>query len=411
MPPSTDFLVVGAGIFGITTAVELHKRGYSVAVIDPGPIPHPLAASTDVSKVVRMEYGTDRQYAAMVDQAIDGFLAWNEEFGAELYHNTGVLMLAKEPFRPGHYVADSYYTLLDEGHKLERVSSDDLRRRFPAWNADVYVDGFYGPRGGYAESGRFVEEVTKKAVREGVQVYAGQTAAELLGDQGRITGVRTRQGEIFQANQTIVAAGAWTHILLPELKSVMKATGHPVFHLKPDNPALFTPPQFTVFTADVARTGWYGFPLHPQAGIVKVANHGVGVVLHPEHDERVVYDHDIQRMRAFLAETFPALANAELVYTRRCLYNDTGDEHFWIDRHPERQGLSVAAGGSGHGFKFAPVLGPLIADIVEGKPNRWAAKFAWRELQADSHGEEASRYHGNTPPPDEASESRWPDPS
>jgi sarcosine oxidase / L-pipecolate oxidase len=339
MASSTNFLVIGAGIYGITAAVELRKRGYRVAVIDPGPIPHPLAASTDVSKVVRMEYGQDRQYAAMVDRSIDGFLAWNEEFGEELYHNTGVLMLTREAMAPGGYVYESYQTLLDEGHTLDRVTSDDLRCRFPAWNADRYVDGFYGPRGGYGESGRFVEELTKKAIREGVTVHPGQTADEFLGAGGRITGVRTREGEIFHADHTVVAAGAWTHHLLPELQKVMRATGHPVFHLRPADPALFTPPSFTVFTADVANTGWYGFPLHPHAGIVKVANHGVGVQLHPDNDERVVYEHDIQHLRRFLAETFPALADAELIYTRRCLYNDTLDEHFWIDRHPGTGGV------------------------------------------------------------------------
>ncbi len=393
MPISSDFLIIGAGIYGITTALELNRRGHRVAVIDPGPIPHPLAASTDVSKVVRMEYGKDRQYAQMVDRSIDGFLAWNAEFGEALYHNTGVLMLTREPMQPGGYVYDSYHTLLDEGHALERMTSDELRRRFPAWNAERYVDGFYGPRGGYAESGRVVEELSKKAIREGVAVHPGQTAERFLGDK-KITGVRTREGETFEADHTLVAAGAWTHHLLPELQSVMRATGHPIFHLRPADPALFTPPNFTVFTADVANTGWYGFPLHPHAGIVKVANHGVGVPLHPEHDAREVYPSDIDHLRRFLADTFPALANAELVYTRRCLYNDTLDEHFWIDQHPEKPGLSVAAGGSGHGFKFGPVLGELIADVVEGKENAWAAKFRWRDLSATTHGEEASRYHG-----------------
>ena len=79
-----------------------------------------------------------------------------------------------------------------------------------------------------------------------------------------------------------------------------------------------------------------------------------------------------------------------------CLYNDTLDEHFWIDHHPEKEGLSVATGGSGHGFKFGPVLGDLIADVVEGRPNEWADLFRWRELSPDTTGEEASRYHGDS---------------
>ena len=182
-------------------------------------------------------------------------------------------------------------------------------------------------------------------------------------------------------------------MLVPELSSVMKVTGHPVFHLRPDQPAFFSAPLFTTFTADVARTGWYGFPVHPTEGVIKIATHGAGVEQHPD-DPRVVTWDDERRLRQFLAETFPALVEAPVVYTRRCLYCDTLDGHFLIDHHPEKKGLSVASGGSGHGFKFAPILGPLIADMVESKANPWLEKFRWRSLGADTKAEEAARFHG-----------------
>jgi glycine/D-amino acid oxidase-like deaminating enzyme len=392
MTKSSDVLVIGAGAFGMTAALELRGRGFSVTVIDPGPIPHLLAASTDVSKVVRMEYGSDLQYTRMADRAIDGFLVWNEEFNEELYVNTGVLMLGRTPMQPGSYLYESHELLRSEGHYVERLDSDEVRRRFPAWNADTYVDGFFGPRGGYAQSGRIIARLANKAKRIGVAIYAPQTAAELVREGGRIVAVRTREGEIFSAGHTLVAAGAWTHHLLPELQRTIVATGHPVFHLKPPNPQLFTPPHFVTFTADVAATGWYGFPLLRE-GVVKIANHGVGVQLHAERDERVVTESDFASLRNMLADTFPSLQKAEIVYTRRCLYSDTLDGHFWIDRHPQRIGLTVAAGDSGHGFKFAPVLGPLIADVIEGKSNGWAAKFRWRSLAATTVSEEAARYH------------------
>jgi sarcosine oxidase / L-pipecolate oxidase len=388
---ASDILVVGGGIFGITAALELRGRGFSVTVIDPGPLPHPLAASSDVSKVVRMEYGPDLQYTRMADRAIDGFLVWNDEFGEELYVNTGVLMLGRNPMRPGSYLYESFELLHSEGHQLDRLDSGELRRRFPAWNADVYVDGFFGPRGGYAQSGRIVAKLANKAQRMGVTIFTPQTAAELVRQDGRIIAVRTREGETFSAGHTLVAAGAWTHHLLPELQRVMVATGHPVFHLKPRNPALFAAPHFVTFTADVAATGWYGFPLLRE-GVVKIANHGVGVQLHAEHDARVLSERDFVHLRSFLADTFPTLLDAQIVYTRRCLYSDTLDGHFWVDRHPQRIGLSVAAGDSGHGFKFAPVLGALIADVVEGKSNEWAVKFRWRSLAAKTVSEEAARY-------------------
>lgn len=96
-------------------------------------------------------------------------------------------------------------------------------------------------------------------------------------------------------------------------------------------------------------------------------------------------------MRDFLEETFPALADVDIVHTRVCVYGDTHDEHFWIDEDPDHAGLVVAAGGSGHGFKFAPVLGDVIADVAEGRPNRWRPKFRWRPEIRSARGEEEAR--------------------
>lgn len=392
--PTYDLLVIGAGIYGATAVLELQTRGYQTAILDPGPIPHPLAASTDISKVVRMEYGSDVQYMAMVEAALPGWRAWNEQLGAVLYHETGVTMVTKRPMAPGGYEHDSYQLLVQRGHTPERLDADEISRRFPAWKHGTYVDGFYHAQGGFAESGRVVAALLELAQQQGTAVYPGQTATDLLVSDGRVTGVRTAEGETFLTGAVVVAAGAWTPQLLPELAPMMRASGHPVFHLETAVPELFAVPQFTVFTADVARTGWYGFPLHPSEGVIKIANHGVGLTLDPSRDERIVTAEDTRKLRAMLADTFPALVDAPIVYTRRCLYIDTLDEHFWIDQHPDIAGLTVATGGSGHGFKFAPVLGPLIADAVMEKPNDWLHRFRWRTLTPETGGQEAARFHG-----------------
>lgn len=389
-----DILIVGSGIFGVTAALALQQRGYKTAVLDPGPLPHPLAASTDISKVVRMEYGRDAHYMALVEAALDGWQRWNAEFAEPLYHETGVTMVTQEPMAPGGFEYESYQLLRQRGHKPERLTATDITRRFPAWKPGAYIDGFYHPRGGFAESGRVVTALIKKATQQGVNVLAGQMVCDIIRAGDRVTAVRTETGETLAAAHVVIAAGTWTPLLIPELAPMMKSTGHPVFHLKPANPALFTPPNFAVFTADVARTGWYGFPLHPHEGVVKIANHGVGQPLHPHDDERHVTPQDEHNLRAFLATAFPALADAPIVYTRRCLYCDTLDEHLWLSRHPQVAGLTVAAGGSGHGFKFAPILGELIADAVEGKDNPWLPRFGWRQMAPETSGEEAARYHG-----------------
>src|SRR5207249_9226718 len=101
-------IVVGAGINGVTAAIELKKRGHEVILVDPGPLPHPLAASTDISKAVRAAYGPDEDYTALAERSIELWRQWNEELGVELYHQTGVLFLRQGQMRPGDFEYESY---------------------------------------------------------------------------------------------------------------------------------------------------------------------------------------------------------------------------------------------------------------------------------------------------------------
>jgi len=386
-----DTLIVGGGIYGVTTALELRARGHSVTLIDPGPLPHPLAASTDISKVVRMEYGPDELYMALGDQAIDGWHRWNAEIGEELYHEVGILMLTRTPMQPGEYEYESHQLLVKRGHSPQRLTSADIAARFPAWNSALYTDGFYNPRGGYAESGRVVAWLVEQATAQGVAIHTGQTAAEIVREGERAVGVTTQEGQTFNAGNVVICAGAWTPVLLPELAGAIKTPGMPVFHIKPPDPSLFEAAKFPISIGDIANTGWYGFPLHPREKVVKFGHHGVGRIVHPVTGKRVVTKEDEDALRAFLRLAIPSLAEAEIVYTRRCLYSDTADTNFWIDRHPRTAGLTVAAGGSGHAFKFGPVLGGIIADAVEGKPNPALARFKWRD--AAHEGGDGARSH------------------
>lgn len=387
--------IVGAGVFGVTAALELNARGHRVVLLDPGPLPHPLAASTDISKVIRMEYGPDESYMALMEEARRGWLDWNEEWAAEglgsLYHETGVLMLCRDPMGDGGFEFESWRMLLKREYRPERLDSAALADRFPAWGTGRYVDGFFHRKGGYAESGRVVEALLYRAETSGIECRPGCRVTALLERGGRVRGVRCDDGRTVEAEIVVVAAGAWTGRLLPELASCIRATGHPVFHLRPSDTAAFQAERFPVFTADVARTGYYGFPIS-RDGVVKVANHGLGTRVDPDAP-RAVTDDDERRLRAFLSDTFPALVDAPIVYTRLCLYADTQDEDFWIARDPDRPGLTVASGGSGHGFKFAPVLGGLIADAAEGRDSRWLKKFRWRPEVTLERGREAARCH------------------
>src|SRR5438477_7759140 len=161
-------IVVGAGINGVTAAIELQKRGHGVILVDPGPLPHPLAASTDISKVVRAAYGADEDYTELAERSREIWRQWNVEFGVELYHEVGFLCMRQRPMQAGDFEYESFHLLERRGHRIERVNSDYLRRHFPAWNAERYPDGFLDFEVGYAESGRAVSVLIKRAKSIGV---------------------------------------------------------------------------------------------------------------------------------------------------------------------------------------------------------------------------------------------------
>lgn len=381
MSTSSSILILGGGCCGLTAALELRARGWNVTVIDQGRIPHPDGASTDISKVVRMDYAADAQHTAMGERSIERWREWNARWGKELYHEVGFLVMSREEMQPGGFEHDSRAFLTPRGHLLRHTSAEMLRELHPAWNHNAYRDGYLNPVGGWVESGRVIARLAAEARAAGVEIVENALNPRPRIEGARCTGVQSSNGA-WSADAVLVAAGAWTPNVLPHLSDVMWTTAQTVFHFKPNDPSPFTPPHYPVWGADIGKTGWYGFPANAD-GLVKVANHGPGRRVNA-NAPRTLPPGEEERYRAFLLDTFPPLADAPLHSTRVCLYCDTFDGAFWIDHDPEHAGLIVAAGDSGHAFKFTPVMGEIIADTVERRANPWSQRYRWRERTAAS---------------------------
>jgi len=389
---SSHVVVVGAGIFGVASALALRARGHDVTIVEPGPVPHSLAESTDISKIVRADYGADETYTELMERALEGFRRYDHRLSRPLFHETGVLFVSRQPMAPGSFEHESFSLLTRRGHIIERLDEAAIRRRFPAWQGH-YVDGYFNPTGGWVESGKFVAAMAEEATKLGVSWILGEKVVRIDSKNARVTGVVLASGQTVSADHVVISAGAWTTDILPELKGALRSVGQPVFHLRPADPSLFRAEVFPVFGADISRTGYYGFPINAY-GVVKIANHGIGRPMHPDSDSRQVTVDEERSLRAFIAETFPSLSDAPIVYTRICVYGDSQDEHFWISRHPDIEGLVIAAGGSGHGFKFGPVIGDLVADALHGVDHPALPKFRYRAHLTAGRGEEAARYRG-----------------
>jgi glycine/D-amino acid oxidase-like deaminating enzyme len=373
--------VVGGGIFGVTAALALRARGSHVAIYD-SELPHPLAESTDISKVVRMDYGADTDYTALGEAALRGWRAWNARWPRPLFHETGVMFVSRTPMQPGGFEHDSFAMLRSRGHALERLDAGAISARFPAWRRGAYVDGYFNPAGGWAESAAVVAQLAEDAEAAGVTIVRERVVLD------GTTLLQAQTGRSVRADLFVVCAGAWLPLLVPETQPLLRAVGQPVFHLRPREPWPFEASRFPVFGADIARTGYYGFPAN-RDGIVKIANHGVGVPIEPGDARPNVTAAQVAALREMLHDTFPELADAPIVARRICVYADTADGDFLIARPPSRDDVVVATGGSGHAFKFAPVLGELIASVVAREPHSLEHRFRWRTPTA---GREAARH-------------------
>jgi glycine/D-amino acid oxidase-like deaminating enzyme len=286
---------------------------------------------------------------------------------------------------PGGFEHDSWRVLRELGHTPERLDATALARRFPAWGKGVFEDGYFNRRAGWVESRLVVERLVELA-RAARVTFVEDGFASFADVGSRLSGVTTSSGEKIEADRVVVCAGAWTPALLPWLSDRLRTVAQPVLRFRPADPEPFRAEVFPPWAAGIASSGWYGFPAAAD-GCVKIGHHGAGEVVHPDARGEVPDEH-VERARAFLAEAVPSLADSPVVERRMCLYCDSFDGDFLIDQDPQREGLVVAAGGSGHAFKFAPLLGSMIADAVERRPAPWGERFRWR-LAGATRAEEA----------------------
>ncbi|MDX1449115.1 MAG: FAD-dependent oxidoreductase, partial [Acidimicrobiia bacterium] len=294
--------------------------------------------------------------------AIEGWERWDPDGRRSLFHRTGFANLSLEPLTDEGFIGRSLAGL-PSATRLDAVAIAD---RFPFLSPGFFVDGYLNPAVGWADAGATVRFQERKCQLAGVGIVPERAAR--VGD-----GWVGLEGDgLLRAGCVVVAAGAWTTELVAQ--APLAAVGQPVLYLRPTTPERFA--EVPVWGLDLPVTGYYGFPATAD-GIVKVGHHGPGVTRRLRI--RTVPDAVVETFRGFFREAIPELAGAPIAKTRVCFYCDAPDGRFLVDRVPGHERLVVAAGGSGHGFKFAPVIGELIAAVVtdEDHPARMATQ--WRD--------------------------------
>jgi monomeric sarcosine oxidase len=340
-----DCAVIGAGVFGAWIAYRLCQSGRTVALIDTLGAGNSRSSSGGESRIIRSSYGPDEIYARW---ALRSLSAWKQVFDEvkqpRLFLRTGVLWTApKDDAR----VATNLQALSNSGVPFETLDHAQVGKRWPQIEFTGPIAGIYEPESGVLLARRAVQAVVGQAIRRGVEFSSSM-------DQ-------------IHADQLIYACGPWLPKIFPELlKSRIRPTRQDVFFFSPSpSDRRFAPPAMPAWLHYGDPRGGYALPDIESRGF-KLAFDRHGPDIDPDTTDRIVSAEAVAEARAFVRERFPALRDAPVVETRVCQYENTSNGDFLLDRHPERENVWIAGGGSGHGFKHGPAVGEYMEQLISG---------------------------------------------
>jgi sarcosine oxidase len=338
--------VIGAGAFGGWTALHLRRRGADVTLADAWGAGNSRSSSGGETRVIRAVYGPDRIYVEMVKRSYE---LW-EQLDRSLYVETGTLWMNRGD---DAYVRNSAPLLRELGFPLEQIETGDARRRWPQISFEGVQSVWLERRAG-ALSARQACGVVRSAFVD-------------AGGSFRIEHVQPSIVESKKADVYVFACGPWLGRLFPDVLGDTIAPTRQEVHFfgTPQGSQSYTAKAMPIWI-DFGERIFYGIPDTHGRGF-KVADDTRGEPVDPTTLDRTPSAGSIARARTLLAQRFPELANAPLVESRVCQYENSPDGHLVIDRHPQAGNVWLVGGGSGHGFKLAPAVGELVADAIAGR--------------------------------------------
>ncbi len=364
-----DVIVIGGGGMGTAAAFHLARRGARTLLLEQFTIGHSRGASHGESRIIRLAYFEHPDYVPLVQEAYRLWREVEEESGLALLTRTGGLELGapESTLVRGNLASATRHSL---AHEV--LDAAEIRRRFPPFHARDGTIGVFQPDSGILAVERCVETHATLARRHGAQVHEAEEVRAVQPD-GEGVRVETSRGRYF-AQRAVVAAGPWAGQLLADLGLPLTVARQPVCFFAPEHPERFEPSRFPIFIWEIPGHFYYGFPTFGRPA-VKIAHHGGGERTTADSVDRSIRPEDEALLRLFLDEYLPDAAGPR-VDGSVCLYTNTPDSDFIIDRLPGAPQVAIAAGFSGHGFKFATVVGKILADLaIDGRTSRSIGRF------------------------------------
>jgi sarcosine oxidase len=353
-----DVAVIGLGAMGSAALSALARRGARAVGIERFTPGHDQGSSHGETRVIRLGYMEHPSYVPLLRRTYELWRELEATSGRKLLHITGIAEIGPPD---GTVVPGTILASRTHGLPHEMLDAAALMQRYPAFRIPRGYVGVVQPDGGFVTPEPAIEAQVTLARSAGAKVL---TATKVDSIARRENGVRLAVGQDgIEADKVIVSAGAWVKQLLPDLPVQLRVTRQVLAWFQPVDASPFAPGRFPVFLLENRHGVHYGFPPHG-AGTVKIAkHHHADEAVEPDGYDRTVSPADEAMIRAAVADHIPS-ANGRLVAARTCLYTVTPDGDFIIDCMPEAPNVIVASPCSGHGFKFSPVIGEILADLA-----------------------------------------------
>ena len=357
--PSYDAIVIGVGGMGSAAVYHLARRGLQVLGLEKHAIPHEMGSSHGYSRMIRYTLQEHPSYVPLVRRSYELWHEMEETAGEELMVTTGSIR-AGAPDSPFFLNAQEACDLHSIPYEI--LTASEVNKRFPGYRFPEEISSVYQADGGFLLPERCIVTHVQAAERAGADVHSQETVLdwEVRGD-----GVQVRTDrDTYTAGRLVVTAGPWAANLVPELAAYAVPERQVMGWFQPKRPELYAAEAFPVFGVFTEEGRYYGCPSHAVPGFKIGRAHHLLQKVDPDAINREVHPEDEDILRQAVNRYFP-LAAGKLLDGKTCMYTNTPDEHFMIGTLDGQPQVSVAAGFSGHGFKFASVIGEIMADLAQ----------------------------------------------
>jgi sarcosine oxidase len=361
-------IVLGLGAMGSSAAMHLASRWVRVIGLDRFDIPSTNGSSHGHSRMIRQCYYEHPDYVPLLRRAYALWRALERDCGRQFLRITGGLYMGRSEGPGAALVPGSLRSATTHALPHDVLTRAALAQRYPQFHLPDDYSALYEPEAGLLVPEAVIAAQAAMALRQGAELRAHEPAVAWSsdGEEVVVTTARAR----YRAQRLVICAGAWASQVMGDLGVRVRATRQVLGWVWPKRPEWFEPGRLPVWAIEPEQGGgageWYGFPLMPEAPGFKVALHAPGRevspgdagagALAPEPGDEATFRPVLQR---FIPD-----ADGPLLALRRCMYEVSPDSHFIIDRHPSWPNVLIAAGFSGHGFKFASVVGEILADLA-----------------------------------------------